>query len=276
MIEGMTVKLREEMLPARVDRGGEAFVRDELCLVRIDGTREIARVVDPAVTWETEERDNGGRNGKMELLRKLTDEDQRVVEHNDELARTARRTCLEKVAAHRLEMKVVRAQYSFDRSKVRFFFTAEGRVDFRDLVKDLAAVLRCRIEMRQVGARDEARILGGYGVCGQQLCCERFLSRFEPVTIKMAKEQNLALNPTKISGICGRLMCCLSYEVENYIRTKRSAPRPGTCIETEQGEAVVTGLNVLRQVLIVEQDGITFEIPLAEIGAGAKSSQTAP
>ncbi|MBE7559171.1 stage 0 sporulation protein [bacterium] len=257
----MSVKMREEMAPVLVDRKGLTFYRDDLCLVKVDGNREVARVVDPKVELDPElPVESAG-----ELIRKLTDQDREVLAQNERLAREARALCLARVQAHNLPMKLIRAQYSFDRSKVRFFFTAEGRIDFRELVKDLAGHLRTRIEMRQVGARDEARLLGGYGVCGQQLCCARFLSRFEPVSIKMAKEQNLALNPTKISGVCGRLMCCLSYEVETYIAARRRAPKTGTRLKTERGEMVVTALHALRDTITVEENGTSYEIPLAEL-----------
>ncbi len=261
MMNPMSIKMREEMAPVLIDRKTMTFYRDDLCLVKVDGNREVARVVDPKVELDPElQVESAG-----ELLRKLTEQDVAALQQNDRLAAEARALCLAKIHAHQLEMKLIRAQYSFDRSKVRFYFTAEGRIDFRDLVKDLAAELRTRIEMRQVGARDEARILGGYGVCGQQLCCTRFLSRFEPVTIKMAKEQNLALNPTKISGVCGRLMCCLSYEVETYIKARKAAPKVGARIKNQQGEMVVTALNALRETITVEQDGVAYEIPLAEL-----------
>ncbi|NLG83764.1 MAG: stage 0 sporulation family protein [Firmicutes bacterium] len=154
------------------------------------------------------------------VLRVATPEDLAQVEENRERERRARVIFEEKVAAHGLEMKLVDVEYTFDRSKIVFYFTAEGRVDFRELVKDLAAVFRTRIELRQIQVRDEAKMLGGFGPCGRPLCCATFLGEFEPVSIKMAKEQNLSLNPTKISGLCGRLMCCLRFECENYRRAK--------------------------------------------------------
>ncbi|MGQ9779600.1 MAG: PSP1 domain-containing protein [Bacillota bacterium] len=154
------------------------------------------------------------------VLRVATPEDLAQVEENRERERRARAVFEEKVAAHGLEMKLVDVEYTFNRSKIIFYFTAEGRVDFRELVRDLAGVFRTRIELRQIQVRDEAKMLGGFGPCGRPLCCATFLGEFEPVSIRMAKEQNLALNPTKISGLCGRLMCCLRFECENYRRAK--------------------------------------------------------
>lgn len=159
---------------------------------------------------------------------------------------------LEKVEEHGLEMKLVDVEYTFDRNKIVFYFTADGRVDFRELVKDLAAIFRTRIELRQIGVRDEAKMLGGIGACGRMLCCSTFLGDFDPVSIKMAKDQNLSLNPTKISGLCGRLMCCLKYENDEYETAKEQLPDLGEMIETPLGLGKVVGLNILERVLQVE------------------------
>jgi cell fate regulator YaaT (PSP1 superfamily) len=164
-------------------------------------------------------------------------------------------------------MKLVDVEYTFDRNKVIFYFTADGRVDFRELVKDLAAIFRTRIELRQIGVRDEAKMLGGIGPCGRMLCCSTFLGDFDPVSIKMAKDQNLSLNPTKISGLCGRLMCCLKYENDEYEAAKAQLPDLGEMIETPQGRGKVVGLNILERVLQVElkeQDRV-LEYTLDEI-----------
>ena len=150
------------------------------------------------------------------VIRIATEADEKTAEKNREKEKEAYKICLEKIEKHKLEMKLVDAEYTFDNNKLLFYFTADGRIDFRELVKDLAAVFRTRIELRQIGVRDETKILGGYGICGRQLCCHTFLSEFAPVSIKMAKEQNLSLNPTKISGVCGRLMCCLKNEEDTY------------------------------------------------------------
>ena len=171
--------------------------------------------------------------------------------HKENLAKKeeAMRLCQEKVDAHGLEMKLIDVEYTFDNSKVVFYFTADGRVDFRELVKDLASVFRMRIELRQIGVRDEAKMLGGVGNCGRGLCCNTWLSDFEPVSIKMAKVQNLSLNPTKISGICGRLMCCLKFENEVYTHLKKGMPTVGEKIKTPDGMAVVTDVNILENII---------------------------
>lgn len=161
-------------------------------------------------------------------------------------------TCIKKIGEHKLAMKLVRAEYSFDKGKLIFYFTAEGRVDFRELVKDLAKIFRTRIELRQIGVRDEARIFGGYGCCGRELCCARFLKEFDPVTIKMAKEQHLPLNPPKISGLCGRLMCCLSYEHRTYKDCIKDLPREGERITTPEGKGKVVNVNILNMKVTVE------------------------
>ena len=163
--------------------------------------------------------------------------------------------CLEKIQKHGLEMKLIDAEYTFDNNKVLFYFTADGRIDFRELVKDLAAVFKTRIELRQIGVRDETKILGGIGICGRELCCHRHLSEFVPVSIKMAKEQNLSLNPTKISGVCGRLMCCLKHEEETYEELNKRLPHVGDHVTTEDGlKGEVHSVNVLRQLVKVIVD----------------------
>ena len=160
--------------------------------------------------------------------------------------------CQEKIKKHKLEMKLIDAEYTFDNNKVLFYFTADGRIDFRELVKDLAGVFKTRIELRQIGVRDETKILGGIGICGRQLCCHTHLSEFVPVSIKMAKEQNLSLNPTKISGVCGRLMCCLKHEEETYEDLNRRLPNTGDYVTTDDGlKGEVSGVNVLRQLVKV-------------------------
>ncbi|MCQ2535540.1 MAG: stage 0 sporulation family protein [Lachnospiraceae bacterium] len=191
------------------------------------------------------------------VIRIATEEDLERAERNAEKEKTAYHTCKEKIAEHGLEMKLVKAEYTFDNSKLLFYFTADGRVDFRELVKDLAAEFHIRIELRQIGVRDETKILGGLGVCGRELCCSTFLSEFAPVSIKMAKEQNLSLNPTKISGVCGRLMCCLNNEEETYEYLNKTMPRVGEEVVTTTGETgIVTSVNILRQKMkvVVETD----------------------
>ncbi len=186
------------------------------------------------------------------VVRIADQKDRMIVDENKQSARDAYEICNEKVNEHQLDMKLVDVEYTFDRNKVIFYFTADGRVDFRELVKDLAAIFRTRIELRQIGVRDEAKMLGGIGPCGRMLCCSTFLGDFDPVSIKMAKDQNLSLNPTKISGLCGRLMCCLKYENEEYETAKQQLPDLGEMIVTPQGKGKVVGLNILERVLQVE------------------------
>lgn len=178
------------------------------------------------------------------VIRKADRSDSQVVEENKKAAKNAFITCTDKIKEHKLKMKLVDVEYTFDRNKIIFYFTAEGRVDFRGLVKDLASIFRTRIELRQIGVRDEAKMLGGIGPCGRMLCCSTWLGDFEPVSIKMAKDQNLSLNPTKISGLCGRLMCCLKYEHDQYESAKDELPPVGSQVVTSLGDGKVVGLNV--------------------------------
>ena len=188
------------------------------------------------------------------VTRPATQEDLRRVEENHKKEEKAFRIAQEKIAQHKLEMKLVRVECSFDGSKILFFFTADGRVDFRELVKDLAGVFRARIELRQIGVRDEAKMLGGLGICGRPFCCASFLGEFQPVSIKMAKEQGLSLNPTKISGACGRLMCCLKYEQDAYEDLLRITPKVGAIVQTGEGRGKVTEVNLLTGELKVHLD----------------------
>lgn len=186
------------------------------------------------------------------VLRIATEEDKRNEAKNREKEQEAFRVCQEKIRKHELEMKLISAEYTFDNSKVLFYFTADGRIDFRELVKDLAAVFRTRIELRQIGVRDETKIKGGIGICGRALCCHTYLSEFAPVSIKMAKEQNLSLNPTKISGVCGRLMCCLTNEEETYEELNSRLPDIGDTVTTVEGlKGEVQSVSVLRQLVKV-------------------------
>lgn len=188
------------------------------------------------------------------VLRAATVEDLRRMKENARKEKEAFRICLKKIAEHGLGMKLIDAEYTFDNNKVLFYFTADGRVDFRELVKDLASVFRTRIELRQIGVRDEAKMLGGLGVCGKPFCCSTFLGDFQPVSIKMAKEQGLSLNPTKISGTCGRLMCCLKFEEEAYEDLLRTTPHVGTPVHTPEGRGVVEEVHLLTGQLKVRLD----------------------
>lgn len=191
------------------------------------------------------------------VIRIATERDDKQQEENKGKEKEAFQICLEKIRKHNLEMKLIDTEYTFDNNKILFYFTADGRIDFRELVKDLAAVFKTRIELRQIGVRDETKVLGGIGICGRVLCCHTFLSEFAPVSIKMAKEQNLSLNPTKISGVCGRLMCCLKNEEETYEELNRRLPNVGDFVTTEDGlKGEVHSVNVLRQLvkIVVEND----------------------
>ena len=188
------------------------------------------------------------------VVRLATEEDEKTVARNREKEAKAFRICQEKIAQHGLEMKLVEVEYNFEGSKILFFFTSEGRVDFRALVKDLASTIHARIELRQIGVRDEAKMLGGLGICGRPFCCAQFLDEFQPVSIKMAKTQNLSLNPTKISGTCGRLMCCLKYEQEAYEDLVKHTPKQESFVETPDGAGTVSSVNLLRQQVQVRLD----------------------
>jgi len=196
------------------------------------------------------------KEAPKKIVRLAKEADLKQIEENRLKSKEAFNTCLKKIEEHKLDMKLVQAEYSFDRTKIIFYFTANGRVDFRNLVKDLAKIFKARIELRQIGVRDEAKIFGGFGSCGRQLCCATFLKDFEPVTIKMAKEEGLPLNPPKISGLCGRLMCCLSFEYETYKVLSKGLPREGERITTPQGKGKVISINVFKRTATVElEDG---------------------
>ena len=202
----------------------------------------------------TEVRDNEIVAPLKNVVRIATSQDAQQAEINRKKEKDAFRICNEKIAKHGLEMKLIEVEYTFDANKILFYFTSGGRVDFRELVKDLAAIFKTRIELRQIGVRDEAKLLGGYGICGRCLCCASHLGDFLPVSIKMAKEQSLSLNPTKISGSCGRLMCCLKYEQENYEELIKITPREGAIVKTPDGKGVVISSQFLRGIVKVKLD----------------------
>ena len=203
------------------------------------------------------------------VIRIASERDLQVCSDNRSKEKEAFAICQKKIAEHKLDMKLVSVEYAFDNSKAMFYFTANGRVDFRSLVKDLASVFKMRIELRQIGVRDEARMIGGLGPCGRQICCGAFLDEFQPVSIKMAKEQNLSLNPTKISGVCGRLMCCLKYEQEHYEQTRKIMPKVGKEVITPDGAGIVSDLNIVKETVFVRiANGDSSEIreyPLEKI-----------
>jgi cell fate regulator YaaT (PSP1 superfamily) len=230
------------------DPGDISIEKDEFVIVETVRGVEFGRcVIAPKQVGE-----NDVVLPLKKVLRIADQKDRMIVDENKQAAHEAYQVCSDKVNEHELDMKLVDVEYTFDRNKVIFYFTADGRVDFRELVKDLAAIFRTRIELRQIGVRDEAKMLGGIGPCGRMLCCSTFLGDFDPVSIKMAKDQNLSLNPTKISGLCGRLMCCLKYENDEYESAKEQLPDIGEMIDTPNGRGRVVGLNILERVLQVE------------------------
>lgn len=195
------------------------------------------------------------------LIRKATEKDIKQVEINKGKEKNAFITCEKKIADHKLDMKLVDVEYTFDNSKILFYFTSDGRVDFRELVKDLASVFRTRIELRQIGVRDEAKMLGGLGICGRPFCCSSYLGEFQPVSIKMAKEQGLSLSPVKISGTCGRLMCCLKHEQETYSWLLKTTPKVGAIVNTTEGKGTVIEVNLITGTLKVRMDKAPDALP---------------
>ena len=219
-------------------------------VVETERGRSIALVVTPPQEFDSSVIPEGLKS----VLRLADPADLESAARNAAREKDAREFCLRKIKERKMEMKLVKAEYLFDGSKVIFYFTADGRVDFRDLVKDLAHQFHTRIEMRQIGVRDEAKIIGGIGICGRELCCSSFLREFEPVSVKMAKEQNLALNPTKISGQCGRLLCCLGYEYETYCSLRKCLPKCGKRVRCGNTEGEVVKLNILEGTVTVRSD----------------------
>jgi len=209
------------------------------------------------------------------VIRKATELDNDQLKANKEKEEKAFQLGMEKIALHNLPMKLVGVEQTFDGNKIIFYFTADGRIDFRELVKDLASVFRTRIELRQIGVRDEAKMIGGLGCCGRELCCSVWLSDFASVSIRMAKDQNLSLNPTKISGICGRLMCCLKYENDSYEKAREAFPETGSLVATPDGEGRVAGVNIFKNTIGVElkESKIVKEYPLEEVVTRDKQSK---
>ncbi len=251
------IKIREygPIAYARVD-SGDFKIGD--CLIL-----EQDRGLDYAHIIAVRNSISGMSEAKLvkKIVRRATAQDLNQIEQNRQKAKGAANTCLSKIQEHKLSMKLVGAEFSFDSSKIVFYFTAEGRVDFRNLVKDLAKIFKVRIELKQIGVRDEAKLFGGIGPCGRKLCCATFLKGFEPVSIKMAKEEGLPLNPPKISGICGRLMCCLGFEYETYKCFLRGLPRQGERLHTPQGKGKVVSVNIFKRTVILElEDGRQIEI----------------
>ncbi|MFA5007973.1 MAG: stage 0 sporulation family protein [Candidatus Omnitrophota bacterium] len=258
------VRLREsgQIVTYKIDEG--VGVNDYVIIEADRGTDygEVVEVNDIAEP----QQDGQAESSVKSIVRKVSAQDMEHIKQNEADAKEAMRQCSRKIGEYKLSMKLVDAEYSFDRKKIVFYFTAEGRVDFRELVKDLAKVFKIRIEMRQIGVRDEARLFGGIGPCGQSLCCVKFLKNFEAVSMKMAKTQKLPLSSGKISGICGRLMCCLFYEYKTYKDLSRGLPKEGDVIDTPQGKGKVVSVNILKRLVCAElEDGriekISFSCP---------------
>ncbi len=250
MIEVVQVKLRESGKTDYYATSGMKFEVGKYVIIEADRGLEYGEVVSVSETI----LDKSITKPLLKVIRKATQGDLYQIEKNKKRIEDIILTCEKKIKERKLNMKLIDAEYSFDRSKIIFYFTADDRVDFRELVKDLAKIFKARIELKQIGVRDEAKIIDGYGSCGRRLCCAKFIKNFEPVTIKMAKDQNLPLNPTKISGCCGRLMCCLSYEWETYKQLMKGVPKEGESVKTKQGKGKVISVNALRREVLVELD----------------------
>lgn len=256
-----------EMIGVRFKEVGKVYYFDsnklrlninDLVVVETPQGKACGRIVTakPAVSV------NIGEKTLKKVLRKAEKNDIAQLKKIKERELCAREICNEKIKKHRLDMKLIEVECAFDGSKISFYFTSEKRVDFRSLVKELASIFRTRIEMRQVGVRDEAKALGGLGACGKPFCCSTFLSEFQPVSIKMAKDQGLALNPTKISGTCGRLMCCLKYEQNAYKDLLKKAPRIGATVETPKGPGTVADQNLLKKMVKVRLEAEPNSVPI--------------
>ena len=258
MYEVIQIRLREAGKISYHSASGMKFKTGDYVIVEADRGLDYGQVIsDPEVILDSDVEEP-----LRKVIRKANPWDMHQIEKNKKKIKEVMESCTKKIHERHLPMKLIDAEFTFDRSKIMFYFTAEGRIDFRDLVKDLANVFKTRIELKQIGVRDEAKMLGGFGPCGRVLCCATFLKDFEPVTIKMAKEQNLPLNPTKISGLCGRLMCCLSYEHKTYKELMKGAPKEGDTLKTEKGPGKVIGINAIKRCSTVElEDGSLLEVP---------------
>lgn len=271
MVKVVGVRYRQAGRIYYFSPGETEFLYNDKVLVESQQAKYIATVAIPNKEMAAEDLPDDIKP----IIHRATDSELQQDEKNKQDAKEALRIGKNKIREHKLEMKLVDVEYTFDRSKMIFQFTADGRIDFRELVKDLAAIFRTRIELRQIGVRDEAKILGGIGPCGRQLCCSTFLGDFVPVSIKMAKDQGLSLNPTKISGLCGRLMCCLNYENDEYEAAKKELPDFGTEILTPDGKGRVVGLNLLSRVIKVRLFGkeTPVEYDYEEIKEVAKAGE---
>ena len=267
MADNVGVRFRDSGKTYYFDPAGHTLAEGDMVVVETSRGMECGEVV---IANRTVADDSVTKPLKA-VVRVATDEDKKRMQENEARRKKAMKLCQERINAHHLDMKLVDAEYAFDNSKLLFYFTADGRVDFRELVKDLASSFRTRIELRQIGVRDEAKMLGGLGICGRPFCCSQFLNDFQPVSIKMAKEQGLSLNPTKISGTCGRLMCCLKYEQEAYESLLRSTPKAGSAVITEEGRGIVTEVSLLTGMLKVRLDKAPDSPPIAVPAATVKT-----
>ncbi|MDQ5987140.1 MAG: hypothetical protein CSYNP_02877 [Syntrophus sp. SKADARSKE-3] len=249
MKEAVGVKFKREGKIYSFDASGLSLKKNDPVIVETDHGLVLGYIATDLKTLADDQQP------LKKVLRKATDEDLKVLEENKNLERVARNFCIEKVRHRDLPMKVIEAEYLFDRTKVIFYFTADNRVDFRDLVKDLVQRFKIRIELKQIGSRQEARIVKGLGICGREVCCASMLHNLDRVSVKMAKEQGMSLNPEKISGLCGRLMCCLSYEYDGYVEIKKHMPKCGKIIQIGEDKAKVVRQDVLRQEIAVLYEG---------------------
>ncbi|MBI5123847.1 MAG: stage 0 sporulation family protein [Candidatus Omnitrophica bacterium] len=257
MYEVVQIRLREAGKISYYSTGGMKFKTGDYVIVESDRGQDYGQVISDLEAI----LDSDVSEPLKRVIRKANPWDMHQIDKNKKKIKEVMDTCSKKIHERRLSMKLIDAEFTFDRSKIMFYFTAEGRIDFRDLVKDLANVFKTRIELKQIGVRDEAKMLGGFGPCGRVLCCAAFLKDFEPVTIKMAKEQNLPLNPTKISGLCGRLMCCLSYEHKTYTELMKGLPKEDDVLKTEKGPGKVISINAIkRSATVVLEDGSLLEV----------------
>ena len=264
MTEIISVKFKENGRAYSFDPAGIKAEQGEYVIVETQNGTEIGTV--SAANHEVAK--DAIVKPLKKVIRKATEKDMARRDDNKRKEKEAFGICEELILAHKLDMKLVEVEYSFDANKIVFFFTSDGRVDFRELVKDLASRCHTRIELRQIGVRDEAKMLGGLGICGRPYCCKQFLNDFQPVSIKMAKEQGLSLNPTKISGSCGRLMCCLKYEQDAYEYLNSLTPSVGSTVKTPEGNAVVTDVNLITGYLTVrlsDSDSLPFKIHRDEV-----------
>ena len=246
------------------DLNGVECLRDDYVIVEVDRGTEFGRVVS-VVGGEEHPPEHIKPEGK--ILRKITEGDRNQISNNLSKANDAISLCVRKVNERKLDMRIFKSEYTFDCSKIIFYFSADQRVDFRILVKDLAKVFRVRIELRQIPVRDKAKMVGGYGVCGCELCCASYINKFFPLSIKMAKEQSLPLNPARISGVCGRIKCCMAYEFLAYRDLARGLPRTGDKVNTPEGRGRVRDVNILKRIAVIELSGgkvIKMEFPKRE------------